>query len=102
MLRLPSFTYLQPKTLHEALAMKVDAGPDGVFVSGGTELYPNMKRREHEPKILLPLMGFPGLQKTAGGEDGRTGGRTGVGPCIPLSGLGIGPSFRRGYPGVGH
>src|SRR5947208_1520395 len=32
MLRLPSFTYLQPKTLKEALAMKADAGPDGMYV----------------------------------------------------------------------
>src|SRR3989475_9569649 len=84
MLRLPSFTYLQPKTLHEALAMKVDAGPDGVFVSGGTDLYPNMKRRQQEPKIVISLMGIPELQKTEGGNDGRTEGRTVVGSCITL------------------
>jgi len=48
MLRLPSFNYLQPKTLKEALAMKADAGPDGMFVAGGTDLYPNMKRRHQE------------------------------------------------------
>src|SRR5881296_2369188 len=102
MLRLPSFTYLQPKTLHEALAMKVDAGPDGVFVSGGTDLYPNMKRRQQEPKIVISLMGIPELQKTEGGNDGRTEGRTVVGSCITLSELAIVPSFRRGYPVVVH
>src|SRR5881396_1001290 len=102
MLRLPSFTYLQPKTLHEALAMKVDAGPDGVFVSGGTDLYPNMKRRQQEPKIVISLMGIPELQKTEGGNDGRTAGRTVVGSCITLSELAIVPSFRRGYPVVVH
>src|SRR5881628_2896753 len=102
MLRLHSFTYLQPKTLHEALAMKVDAGPDGVFVSGGTDLYPNMKRRQQEPKIVISLMGIPELQKTEGGNDGRTEGRTVVGSCITLSELAIVPSFRRGYPVVVH
>src|SRR5438093_9993923 len=102
MLRLPSFTYLQPKTLHEALAMKVDAGPDGVFVSGGTDLYPNMKRRQQEPKIVISLMGIPELKRTEGGNDGRTEGRTVVGSCITLSELAIVPSFRRGYPVVVH
>src|SRR6266511_4244372 len=34
MLRLPAFIYLQPKLLNEALAMKADAGPDGMFVAG--------------------------------------------------------------------
>src|SRR3989442_536306 len=93
MLRLPSFTYLQPRTLHEALAMKVDAGPDGVFVSGGTDLYPNMKRRQQEPKTVISLMGIPELQKTEGGNDGRMQGRTVVGSCITLSELSIVPTF---------
>ena len=38
MLRLPSFTYLQPKTLTQALKMKEDAGPEGMSVAGGTDL----------------------------------------------------------------
>src|SRR6266404_7640502 len=42
MLRLPSFTYLQPRKLAEALRMKRDAGADGMFVAGGTDRYPNM------------------------------------------------------------
>src|SRR5204862_4318934 len=34
MLRLPSFTYRQPRTLAEAVSMKADAGPDGMYVAG--------------------------------------------------------------------
>src|SRR3989442_957112 len=102
MLRLPSFTYLQPRTLHEALAMKVDAGPDGVFVSGGTDLYPNMKRRQQEPKTVHSLMAIPEVEKTEGGNDGRMQGRTVVGSCITLSELSIVPTFRRSYPAVVH
>ena len=56
MLRLPSFTYLQPRTLSEALVMKADAQPDGVYVAGGTDLYPNMKRRQQEPRTVISLM----------------------------------------------
>jgi len=59
MLRLPSFKYLQPKTLKEALAMKADAGPEGMYVAGGTDLYPNMKRRHQEPRTVISLMAIP-------------------------------------------
>ncbi len=52
MLRLPSFRYLQPRSLAEAVALKADAGPNGMYVAGGTDLYPNMKRRHQEPSEL--------------------------------------------------
>jgi 4-hydroxybenzoyl-CoA reductase subunit beta len=63
MLRLPAFKYLQPTSLAEALKMKADAGQDGMFVAGGTDLYPNMKRRHQEPKIVISLMGIPELRR---------------------------------------
>jgi len=64
MLRLPSFTYLQPRSLAEALRMKADAGPDSMFVAGGTDLYPNMKRRHQEPKTVISLMGIAELRRS--------------------------------------
>src|SRR6266511_4366858 len=85
MLRLPSFTYLQPKTLAEALRMKGDAGPEGMFVAGGTDLYPNMKRRHQEPKTVISLMGIPELA-----ADGRIGGSADgvtIGACMRLTRL---------------
>ena len=88
MLRLPMFSYLQPKSLPDALAMKRDAGPDGMFVAGGTDLYPNMKRRHQEPKTVISLMGIPEL--------GRLDGRT-VGPCVTLSALSDSPTVRQSY-----
>jgi len=85
MLRLPFFSYLQPKSLAEALRMKSDAGPDGMFVAGGTDLYPNMKRRHQEPRIVISLMGIPEL---------RTMEREKVGTCVTLSALSNIPSFQ--------
>jgi 4-hydroxybenzoyl-CoA reductase subunit beta len=93
MLRLPIFSYLQPKSLPDALAMKRDAGPDGMFVAGGTDLYPNMKRRHQEPKTVISLMGIPEL----GLLDGRT-----VGPCVTLSALSNSPTVRQSYAVIGH
>jgi len=86
MLRLPAFRYLQPKTLGEALRMKADAGPDGMFVAGGTDLYPNMKRRHQEPRIVISLMAIPELQRLDGWD---------VGTCVTLSTLSNLPNFQR-------
>ena len=55
MLRLPRFRYLQPKSLADAVKMMADGGPDAMFVAGGTDLYPNMKRRQQTPKIVIGL-----------------------------------------------
>jgi 4-hydroxybenzoyl-CoA reductase subunit beta len=91
MLRLPSFRYLRPTTLSEALRMKSDAGPEGTYVAGGTDLYPNMKRRQQEPKTVISLMGVPELKATVG---------TVLGAGLTLSELSVLPSFRRSYPAV--
>ena len=42
MLRLPPFTYVAARTVEEAVSRIADAGPEGMFVAGGTDLYPNM------------------------------------------------------------
>jgi len=57
MLRLPSFTYLSARTVGEAVRGLGEAGTDGMLVAGGTDLYPNMKRRQFEPKVLVGLRG---------------------------------------------
>src|SRR5438128_11294476 len=66
MLRLPKFRYLQPKSLTEAVHMMADGGPDAMFVSGGTDLYPNMKRRQQMPKIVIGLAQLEELRTIKG------------------------------------
>src|SRR5438067_549903 len=97
MLRLPSFTYLQPRTVKDALAMKADAGPDGMYVAGGTDLYPNMKRRHQEPRTVISLMGVPELA-----ECGVRNAECGIGPCVTLTALADHPTIRRDYAAVAH
>jgi len=91
MLRLPTFTYLQARSLADALRMKADAGPDGMFVAGGTDLYPNMKRRHQEPRTVISLMGIPELGRVE---------RWNVGTCVTLSTLSNVPSFQRSHSAV--
>jgi len=90
MLRLPAFTYLQPRTLKDALAMKADAGADGMFVAGGTDLYPNMKRRHQEPRTVISLMGIPELTRCEMRDAGCV-----VGSCVTLTELTASPPVRQ-------
>lgn len=98
MLRLPSFSYLQPRSLEDAIALKTQAGPAGAYVSGGTDLYPNMKRRQQEPKTVVSLMGVAELKATEGRKDGTSS--TVLAAGLTLSELSALPSFRRSYPAV--
>ncbi len=58
MLRLPPFRYVAPATAREAAAILVAEGADAMPVAGGTDLYPNMKRRQFTPKVLVGLRGI--------------------------------------------
>ena len=60
MLRLPPFKYVAPKTAREAAQILADHGPDAMAVAGGTDLYPNMKRRQFTPKRLVGLRQLEG------------------------------------------
>ena len=55
MLRLPRFRYLRPKTAREAAVMAADLGPRAMFVAGGTDLFPKLKRRQFEIDTLIAL-----------------------------------------------
>jgi 4-hydroxybenzoyl-CoA reductase subunit beta len=93
MLRLPSFTYLASGTVAEAVRRIGEAGAGGMLVAGGTDLYPNMKRRQFEPKVLVGLRGIRDLRVIAG--DRRTGMTIGAG--VTLSELAAHPEISGGY-----
>ncbi|HYL21168.1 MAG TPA: FAD binding domain-containing protein [Gemmatimonadales bacterium] len=97
MLRLPSFTYRQPRTLAEALAMKADAGPEAAYVAGGTDLYPNMKRRQQEPRTVISLMGIAELESW---KDGTSEGGIVLGSCMTLTTLSNIPTVQHSYSAV--
>lgn len=59
MLRLPRLRYLRPKTAREAAAMAAELGPRAMFVAGGTDLLPKLKRRQFEIDTLIGLDFLP-------------------------------------------
>jgi 4-hydroxybenzoyl-CoA reductase subunit beta len=70
MLRLPPFEYLRPRSAEEAVRMRADAGPAGQFVAGGTDLYPNMKRRHETPATVVDVADLAELRAVAPGPGG--------------------------------
>ncbi len=59
MMRLPKFEYRAPATLAEAARMLADGGPSAMILAGGTDLLPNMKRRQQMPAMLVSLRRVP-------------------------------------------
>jgi 4-hydroxybenzoyl-CoA reductase subunit beta len=97
MMRLPRFRYHAPRTVGDAIEIRADAGPDGAYVAGGTDLYPNMKRRQQTPKVVV---GLSRITELAALED-RDGQLT-VGAGALLSTVENDPRVRRDYPGLAH
>src|SRR5882672_8495254 len=54
-MRLPWFDYRAPKSLAEAARILAGEGPNAALIAGGTDLLPNMKRRQMAPKMLVSL-----------------------------------------------
>src|ERR1700674_2864315 len=55
MLRLPPFRYEPASSVAAAVSLLAQYGPDALPVSGGTDLYANMKQRLFTPKVLVGL-----------------------------------------------
>ena len=68
MLRLPRFRYLRPKTAREAAQMAAELGPRAMFVAGGTDLFPKLKRRQFEVEALIGLDFLPHLIRSGADE----------------------------------
>src|SRR5947209_6779759 len=96
MLRLPKFRYLQPNSIDDAIRMIADNGPDAMFVAGGTDLYPNMKRRQQTPKVVIGLAQINDLRTTKGQlKDGVV-----LGANLTLSEVTDDSRIRHAYPAV--
>jgi len=94
MMRLPKFEYRVPRTIAEALQIVTDVGAEAQFVAGGTDLYPNMKRRQQMPKTVISVMRLPELHRVSGvGSRGLV-----IGASVTLTELCENEIIRRDYP----
>ncbi|HEX6648453.1 MAG TPA: FAD binding domain-containing protein, partial [Pyrinomonadaceae bacterium] len=93
MMRLPKFEYQTPQTVAEAVRIMAAAGLEGQFVAGGTDLYPNMKRRQQMPKTVISVMRLAELNQIIG--DGSQGLR--IGASVTLTDICEHPVINRDY-----
>jgi 4-hydroxybenzoyl-CoA reductase subunit beta len=98
MMRLPKFDYRRPREIAEAVKIMAGSGPEGQFVAGGTDLYPNMKRRQQTPRTVISVMRVPELNQITG--DGNTGIR--IGASVTLTDIVEHPIINRDYPVIAH
>jgi 4-hydroxybenzoyl-CoA reductase subunit beta len=98
MMRLPKFEYRVPRTIAEAVKIVGDVGPTAQFVAGGTDLYPNMKRRQQTPRTVISVMRVPELNQITG--DGKSGVR--IGASVTLTDIVEHPLINRDYPVIAH
>src|SRR2546425_9553361 len=69
MLRRPPFQYRAPRSLDEAAQMLSQEGERAMLVAGGTDLFPNMKRRQFTPPVLIGLRNIAELQHISGSPE---------------------------------
>ena len=91
MMRLPLFEFRAPRTLQEAARILDGEGPNAMLIAGGTDLLPNMKRRQQVPRTLISLRVVEGLR---GVELSPAGSR--LGAYLTLADLASDPRFRNG------
>jgi 4-hydroxybenzoyl-CoA reductase subunit beta len=95
MMRLPNFRYLAPKTVVEAAAILADHAPgEAMLLAGGTDLLPNMKRRQQTPKVVVALRHVAGLAAITNGR-GLT-----IGAGVTLTALAHDARVQRLVPGL--
>ena len=91
MMRLPEFNYRSPRTVQEAADMLARAPADTMLIAGGTDLLPNMKRRQQVPATLIGLRNIAQLRTTSDGD------RLTIGAAVPLSALVRDAQVRESY-----
>jgi 4-hydroxybenzoyl-CoA reductase subunit beta len=103
MLRLPRFRMIEPTTWTEAATLLREHGAGGadpaqgtpslpvMLVSGGTDLFPNMKRRQFTPEVLVWLGRVKGAREITSGSEMR------IGAGATLTEIAADPSVRERY-----
>jgi len=86
MMRLPWFEFRAPRSLDEAARILAGEGPNATLIAGGTDLLPNMKRRQMAPKVLVSLRHVAELRRNG----------VAVGAGITLSEIVRKPALPRG------
>jgi 4-hydroxybenzoyl-CoA reductase subunit beta len=96
MMRLPRFRYVAPRTVQAAAEVLADLGPEAAPLAGGTDLLPNMKRRQQTPATVVGLRAIEALHASAGTpETGLT-----LGAMTTLASIERSATLRAAWPAL--
>src|ERR1700681_1095861 len=91
MMRLPLFEFRAPRTLEEAARILDGERTNAMPLAGGTDLLPNMKRRQQVPRTLMSLRHIEDLTRIQFDHPASR-----LGACLTLSDIAADPRFRNG------
>ena len=91
MMRLPLFEFRAPHSLEEAARILDGEGSQAMPLAGGTDLLPNMKRRQQVPRTLISLRGIEELTHVRLEHSGSR-----LGACLTLAEIAADARLRNG------
>lgn len=91
MMRLPLFEFRAPRTLDEAARILDGEGSRAMPLAGGTDLLPNMKRRQQVPRTLMSLRYIEDLRRVQMASSAWR-----LGSCVTLADIAEDSRFRNG------
>jgi 4-hydroxybenzoyl-CoA reductase subunit beta len=68
MMRAPDFRYHAARSVKDAARALRDGGPDAMLIAGGTDLVPNLKRRQVAPSLLIGIRQLRELRRLRNGR----------------------------------
>ncbi|MCL4744806.1 MAG: FAD binding domain-containing protein [Burkholderiaceae bacterium] len=94
MMRLPWFEYRAVSSAEEASRVLAGEGAQAMLVAGGTDLLPNMKRRQQTPRVLVSVRDVAAMRKFS--DDGAVS----LGASLSLTDLVGNATVRERYRGL--
>jgi 4-hydroxybenzoyl-CoA reductase subunit beta len=68
MMRAPDFRYHAARSVRDAARALRDGGPEAMLLAGGTDLVPNLKRRQQTPALLIGIRHLRELSRVRNGK----------------------------------
>lgn len=94
MMRASHFRYYVARDAADAAAALANGGPRAMLLAGGTDLVPNMKRRQQTPELLVSLRRAAELREIT------FNGETMIGACTTLSDVVRSKRLREQHPAL--
>lgn len=91
MMRLPLFEFRAPRSIEEGVRILDGEGSNAMPLAGGTDLLPNMKRRQQVPRTVMSLRCIEDLTRVQLEHSGVR-----LGACVTLADISVDSRFRNG------